>query len=70
MNKYPTHVKNHLLAAISQIPTRKDEFAKQLGRDFSHNRKISMDNLLFFLDDFLMISTYQLAMLSAAHPLS
>ena len=29
MNEYPSHVKHCLLAAISQITARKDEFVKQ-----------------------------------------
>lgn len=49
MNEYPIHVKNCLLAAISQITARKGKFVKHPGRDFSRNRKISMDKLLFFL---------------------
>ena len=38
MNEYPSHVKHCLLAAISQITARKDEFVKQPGKDFSRNR--------------------------------
>ena len=49
MNEYPSHVKHCLLAAISQITARKDEFVKQPGKDFSRNRKISLDHLIFFL---------------------
>lgn len=49
MNEYPTYVKHCLLAAISQMTARKDEFVKQPGRDFSRNRKISLDHLVFFL---------------------
>ena len=49
MNEYPTHVKNCLLAAISQITARKNEFVKHPGKDFSRKRKISMDSLIFFL---------------------
>ena len=49
MNEYPTHVKHCLLAAISQITARKNEFVKRPGKDFSRNRKISMERLIFFL---------------------
>lgn len=49
MNEYPSHVKNCLLAAISQITARKDEFVKHPGRDFSRNRKISLNRMILFL---------------------
>ena len=49
MNEYPLHIKNCLLAAISQITARKDEFVKHPGRDFSRNRKISLNRMIFFL---------------------
>jgi|GEM_PF-2826270 len=49
MNEYPLHIKNCLLAAISQITARKDEFVKHPGRDFSRNRKISLNRMILFL---------------------
>jgi len=49
MNEYPLHVKNCLLAVISQITARKNEFVKHPDRDFSRNRKISLNRMILFL---------------------
>lgn len=49
MANYSIFVKEKLMSIISDMASRKEEFVKNPGKDFTRNRKLSFEEIIKFM---------------------